>query len=65
MILEGKIPNAFEKFSAEDVFMQDNDYPPRAGKDVCRQFEQDSLKNPGFIICFTRNFLLLLPCVNF
>jgi SnoaL-like domain len=40
MILEGKILDAFEKFYAEDVVMQDNDYPQRAGKDVCRQYEE-------------------------
>ena len=40
MILEGKILEAFEKFYSEDVVMQDNDYPARVGKDVCRQFEE-------------------------
>ena len=34
MILEGKTLDAFEKFYAEDVVMQDNDYPARVGKDV-------------------------------
>ncbi len=40
MILEGKILEAFEKFYADDVVMQDNDYPAREGKDVNRQFEE-------------------------
>ncbi len=40
MILEGKILEAFEKFYAEDVVMQDNDYPARVGKDVNRQYEE-------------------------
>jgi SnoaL-like domain len=40
MILEGKILDAFEKFYADEVVMQDNDYPARAGKDVCRQYEE-------------------------
>jgi hypothetical protein len=40
MILEGKILDAFEKFYADDVVMQDNDYPVRVGKDVCRQYEE-------------------------
>jgi len=40
MILEGKILEAFEKFYADDVVMQDNDYPQRVGKDVSRQFEE-------------------------
>ena len=39
MILEGKILEAFEKFYDDDVLMQDNDYPVRAGKDVNRQYE--------------------------
>ena len=37
MILEGNILPAFEKFYADDVVMQDNDYPARVGKDVNRQ----------------------------
>ena len=40
MILEGKILPAFEKFYAEDVVMQDNDYPQRVGKDMNRQYEE-------------------------
>ena len=40
MILEGKTLEAFEKFYAEDVVMQDNDYPARVGKDVNRQYEE-------------------------
>ena len=40
MILEGKILEAFDKFYADDVVMQDNDYPARAGKEVNRQFEE-------------------------
>ena len=40
MILEGKILDAFEKFYADDVVMQDNNYPARDGKEVNRQFEE-------------------------
>ncbi|MDB5202107.1 MAG: polyketide cyclase [Ferruginibacter sp.] len=40
MILEGKILDAFEKFYAEDVVMQDNDYPAREGKEVNRGYEE-------------------------
>ena len=40
MILEGKVLDAFEKFYADNVVMQDNDYPPRVGKDVNRQYEE-------------------------
>lgn len=40
MILEGKILDAFEKFYADDVVMQDNNYPARDGKDLNRQYEE-------------------------
>jgi len=40
MILEGKILEAFEKYYAEDVVMQDNDYPERIGKTVNREYEE-------------------------
>lgn len=40
MILEGKILDAFDKFYADDVVMQDNDYPQRVGKEVNRQYEE-------------------------
>jgi hypothetical protein len=40
MILEGKILEAFDKFYAPEVIMQDNDYPARVGFDMCRQFEE-------------------------
>jgi hypothetical protein len=40
LILEGKILEGFEKFYADDVVMQDNDYPQRVGKEVNRQYEE-------------------------
>lgn len=40
MILEGKILDAFEKYYADDVVMQDNDYPLRVGKDDNRRYEE-------------------------
>lgn len=40
-ILEGKILEAFEEYYAEDVVMQDNDWPARVGKEVNRQYEAD------------------------
>lgn len=40
MILEGKILDAFDKFYADDVVMQDNNYPARDGKEINRQFEE-------------------------
>ncbi len=39
-ILEGKILEAFEEYYADDVVMQDNDYPARVGKEVNRQYEE-------------------------
>lgn len=44
MILDGKILEAFEKFYAEDVVMQDNNYPQRIGKDESRKFEEAFVK---------------------
>jgi ketosteroid isomerase-like protein len=41
MILSGKALDAFEKFYADDVVMQENSDEPRAGKDVNRKAEQD------------------------
>lgn len=40
MILEGKILEAFDKFYDDEVVMQDNNYPPRVGKAVNRQYEE-------------------------
>lgn len=40
MILEGNIMDAFEKYYADDVVMQDNETPLRVGKDVCRGYEE-------------------------
>ena len=41
MILKGQILDAFEKFYAEDVVMQENLTTPKVGKDVNRKAEQD------------------------
>ncbi len=39
MVLEGKILDAFDKFYAPDIKMQDNDYPVRDGFDTNREYE--------------------------
>lgn len=39
MILQGKILEAFDKFYADDVTMQENTDPPREGKATNREFE--------------------------
>ena len=40
MILEGKLLEAFDKFYADDIVMQDNENPPREGNKDCRAFEE-------------------------
>ncbi|MBI3136989.1 MAG: nuclear transport factor 2 family protein [Sphingobacteriales bacterium] len=40
LILEGKILDAFDKFYADEVVMQDNNYPLREGKELNRQYEE-------------------------
>ena len=45
MILQGKVMEAFEKFYAEDVVMQENSEEPRVGKDVNREFEKKFMEN--------------------
>jgi hypothetical protein len=40
MIKEGKLLEAFEKYYADDVTMQENNDEPRVGKDVNRKFEE-------------------------
>ena len=41
MILTGKAMDAFEKFYADEVVMQENSEEPRVGKDLNRKFEQE------------------------
>lgn len=45
MILQGKMMDAFEKFYADDVIMQENSEEERVGKDVNRKFEQEFMSN--------------------
>ena len=40
MILNGKILEAFDQFYADDVVMQDNNYPARIGKVDNRAYEE-------------------------
>ena len=40
MISEGKIMEAFEKYYAEDVTMQENEEAPRIGKEASRAYEK-------------------------
>lgn len=41
MILEGQALDAFEKYYADDIVMYEADQPPRKGKAINRQFEQE------------------------
>ena len=43
MIGQGQMLDAFEKYYAEDVVMQENNEKPRKGKDANRKFEQEFL----------------------
>ena len=44
-ILSGDILNAFEKYYADDVVMQENDAAPFVGKEVNRKREQDFMNS--------------------
>jgi len=45
MILAGKIMEAFDRFYADDVVMQENSEKPRVGKDVNREFEKKFMES--------------------
>ena len=45
MIASGNAMEAFEKFYADDVTMQENNEEPRKGKDACRKYEEDFFGN--------------------
>ena len=40
LISQGKMLDAFEKYYANDVIMQENDEEPRVGKDINRKYVQ-------------------------
>jgi ketosteroid isomerase-like protein len=42
-VVGGKPLDAFDRYYAEDVTMQENEQPPRVGKATCRAFEADFL----------------------
>jgi hypothetical protein len=45
MVLQGKIMEAFEKFYAPDVVMQENEQTPTIGKDANRKREEQFINN--------------------
>jgi SnoaL-like domain len=40
-VVGGKALDAFDRYYADDVTMQENEQPPRVGKAACRAFEED------------------------
>jgi hypothetical protein len=40
MIASGRVTDAFEKYYADDVIMQENENPPTVGKEANRKREQ-------------------------
>ena len=42
-VVDGKALEAFDRYYAADVTMQENEQPPRVGKAACRTFEEDFL----------------------
>ena len=47
LIQQGKILEAFEKFYAPEVIMQENENEPSVGKDACRSNEEAFVNNKG------------------
>ena len=44
-VVGGKALEAFDRYYADDVTMQENEQPPRVGKAACRAFEEDFLSS--------------------
>ena len=42
-VVGGKALDAFDRYYADNVTMQENEQPPRVGKAACRAFEEDFL----------------------
>lgn len=45
MFIQGRVIEAFDKFYAEDVVMQENDLPPTIGKEANRKREIEFVEN--------------------
>ena len=65
-VVGGKPLDAFDRYYAEDVTMQENEQPPRIGKAACRAFEADFLSKikavrtyicDGYVISGTKPLL--------
>jgi hypothetical protein len=66
-VLGGKALDAFDRYYADDVTMQENDNPPRVGKAACRAFEVDFLSKiktvrtyvcDGYVISGNKAFIV-------
>ena len=63
----GKSLEAFDRYYADDVTMQENEQPPRIGKAACRTFEEDFLSKvkamrtfvcDGYVISGNKAFIV-------
>jgi ketosteroid isomerase-like protein len=66
-VVGGKALEAFDRYYADDVTMQENEQPPRAGKAACRTFEEDFLSKikavrtyvcDGYVISGNKAFIV-------
>jgi hypothetical protein len=66
-VVGGKALDAFDRYYADDVTMQENEQPPRVGKVVCRAFEEDfvskvkairTLACDGYVISGSKAFIV-------
>ena len=66
-VVGGKALEAFDRYYADDVTMQENEQPPRIGKAACRAFEVDFLSKikavrtyvcDGYVISGNKAFIV-------
>ena len=66
-VVGGKALEAFDRYYADDVTMQENEQPPRIGKAPCRTFEADFLSKikavrtyvcDGYVISGNKAFIV-------
>jgi hypothetical protein len=66
-VVGGKALEAFDRYYADDVTMQENEQPPRVGKAACRAFEEDFLSKikavrayvcDGYVISGNKAFIV-------
>jgi ketosteroid isomerase-like protein len=66
-VVGGKALEAFDRYYADDVTMQENEQPPRVGKAACRTFEEDFLSKikavrtyvcDGYVISGNKAFIV-------